>query len=382
MDQFQQLADFMPQLVWMARPDGSVDYYNKQWYDYTGFAEGYGDQSWLPILHPDDVQHCMDTWYGSVRTGEGYEIEYRFKDRKNPGQYRWFLGRACPIKDDDGRVVRWFGTCTDIDDQKRQTEVLERRVAERTAELDQLNRALQASNEALQQFAYVASHDLQEPLRKIRGFGDLFISQHAAQISSDGIDMIQRMQSAAGRMSTLIRDLLDYSRLSVQPEAFSRIELTDVLSEVTHDLDIGIEQAGAELHIDPMPSVRGNATQLRQLFQNLLTNALKFRRPGVLPEIRVSCRRVVSVEIPVGLELSGVTSPFWEISVADNGIGFDEQYVDRIFQVFQRLHGRTKYDGSGVGLAICRRVVERHGGGITARSKPGEGTTFLVYLPV
>ncbi|MFN2438172.1 MAG: nitrate- and nitrite sensing domain-containing protein, partial [Chitinophagaceae bacterium] len=162
-EQFRQLADFMPQMVWTARPDGFFDYYNKQWYDYTGFKED--DQSWIPILHPDDVKLCMDTWYSAVNTGTPYHIEYRLKD-KNTGDFRWFLGKALPIKDKEGNVIKWFGTCTDIHEQKTISESLEALVHERTEELKR-------SNDDLQQFAHVASHDLKEPLRKIKTFGNL-----------------------------------------------------------------------------------------------------------------------------------------------------------------------------------------------------------------
>ena len=298
---FHQFADFMPQLVWTARPDGYVDYFNKQWYNFTGFEEGQGDQSWIPILHPNDAQLCVDTWYNSVRTGNGYEIEYRFKDRKKPGSYRWFLGRACPIKDEEGRIIKWIGTCTDIDDQKRQEEVLEQRVRERTESLDRLNLELNRTNQNLQQFAYVASHDLQEPLRKIQSFGDILVNQFGAEIGNAGNDIVQRMQKAATRMSGLIRDLLMYSRLTDHRDSFEPVRLDEVISEVTDDLEMVIEKAEAVVLLDPLPLVRGNSLQMRQLFQNLLSNALKFRRTDVQPEIKLSSRKVDAQELPADL---------------------------------------------------------------------------------
>jgi PAS domain S-box-containing protein len=382
MNNFQQLADFIPQIVWTARPDGYIDYYNKQWYDYTGFAEGYGDHSWTPILHPDDVTFCLDTWYNSVQTGEGYQIEYRFIDRMNPDTYRWFLGRASPIKDEHGNITRWFGTCTDIDDQKRQSELLEKRVLERTQALSALNMQLQHSNENLLQFASIASHDLQEPLRKIYGYGDLVLNQYSPALGPNGVHLINRMQTAARRMSGLIKDLLSYSRITATDVSFEPVSLNQIVSDVVDDLEVAINESNARVDIDWLPNVQGSTFQLRQLFQNLLANALKFVRSDVPCSIRVSSRQLALQDIPVSLPSTDPCDRFWEISVQDNGIGFDEKYVDRIFQVFERLHSHDEYNGTGVGLSICRKVAEAHGGNITARSSPNEGATFLVYLPV
>ncbi|WP_020602927.1 sensor histidine kinase [Spirosoma spitsbergense] len=390
---FYQLADFIPQIVWTAQPDGYVDYYNKQWYSFTGFDKSYGDQSWIPILHPDDVKLCIDTWEEAIRTGSEYEMEYRFIDRKNPGSYRWFLGRACPIKDDEGQIVKWFGTCTEIDEQKRQEELLEQRVLERTKALKKLTVELQRSNQNLQQFAYVASHDLQEPLRKIQSFGDILINQYSAELATNGIGIIHRMQVAATRMSALIRDLLTYSRLSGQVDPFVTVSLEQIVSEVTSDLELAIHKAEATVLIESLPVVQGSPLQLRQLFQNLLSNALKFRKTTVPPRVRVSSRKVTGSDIssdsvsPIGemlhyADAATDAQQFWEISVADNGIGFDRKYTSRIFQVFERLHGKDKYDGTGIGLAICQKVVMIHDGSITVRSQPDNGSTFLIYLPV
>lgn len=390
---FYQLADFIPQIVWTAQPDGYVDYYNKQWYNFTGFDKSYGDQSWIPILHPDDVKLCVDTWTDAIRTGNEYEIEYRFIDRKNPGSYRWFLGRACPIKDDEGQIVKWFGTCTEIDEQKRQGELLEQRVLERTKALKKLTVELQRSNQNLQQFAYVASHDLQEPLRKIQSFGDILINQYSAGLASNGVDIIQRMQVAATRMSALIRDLLTYSRLSVQAESFVTVSLEQIASEVISDLELAIHKTEGTVLIDPLPVVQGSPLQLRQLFQNLVSNALKFRKATVPPRVQISSRKVSGSAISGDLvtpgeemihhtDVAADAQQFWEISVADNGIGFDRKYAERIFQVFERLHGKDKYDGTGIGLAICQKVVMIHDGSIAVQSQPDDGSTFLIYLPV
>ena len=381
---FHQLADFIPQLVWTARPDGHLDYYNKQWYDYTGFEEGYGDQSWLPILHPDDAQLCLDTWYNSVQTGEEYEIEYRFVDRKKPGEYRWFLGRACPIKNSSGQIVKWIGTCTDIDDQRRKSETLEQLVVERTRQLNQANTQLKHSNDKLQHFASVASHDLQEPLRKVFTFSQLLAEEYSQELDREGVDLLGRMQRAVERMSGLIRDILSYSRLTTQTATPTPVNLGDIVSEVLSDLELTIQEKQAIIRVDSLPTVTGAASQLRQLFQNLLSNSLKFQANGTRPVVEVTVNQTSPQAMPPALAslLRSDETLFWEISIVDNGIGFDEQHRERIFQLFERLHGRSQYEGTGIGLALCKQIVEQHNGFITARSQPGAGAVFSVYLPV
>ncbi|GAB4028906.1 PAS domain-containing sensor histidine kinase [Spirosoma koreense] len=239
---------------------------------------------------------------------------------------------------------------------------------------------LKRSNENLQQFAYIASHDLQEPLRKIQSFSDLLKTQYADQLGG-GIDLLERMQSSASRMSRLIKDLLAYSRISTQQDTTMPVVLQEVLQEVLADLDLSLAETGAQVELEPLPTVLGDPSQLRQLFQNLLSNALKFRRSASRPTIRVSCRRIASTNLPDSARPTGAARAYYQIAVADNGIGFDEKYVNRIFQLFQRLHGKEQYAGTGIGLAICEKVVVNHGGAITATSQPGQGATFTIYLP-
>ncbi|MBO0934982.1 PAS domain-containing protein [Fibrella sp. HMF5335] len=240
-------------------------------------------------------------------------------------------------------------------------------------QLEAANQELLHSNDNLQQFAYVASHDLQEPLRKIRAFGDLISERYGTELGDFGQDALQRMQVAAGRMSRLINDLLIYSRITTHRQPFTPVDLEGILNDVLADLDLRIAETGAVIQRDHLPVIAGDASQLRQLFQNLLTNALKFHpldSPDHLVHIEIRCQRT---------ETDG--QGWYEISVIDNGIGFDDKYTDRIFQVFQRLHAQQVYPGTGVGLAICFRVVDSHGGTISATSQPGKGSTFLVRLP-
>ncbi|MDQ3683941.1 MAG: PAS domain-containing protein, partial [Bacteroidota bacterium] len=257
-EQFRQLADFMPQMVWTSRPDGFLDYYNKQWYDYTGFKENFGDQSWVPILHPDDVKLCMDTWYSAVNMGTPYHIEYRFKN-KNTGDYRWFLGKALPIKDKEGNVIKWFGTCTDIHEQKTLSESLEAQVHERTEELKR-------SNEDLLHFAHVASHDLKEPLRKIKTFGNLLSEEYANDIPKKGKAFLDKIQYAADRMSKMVEGVLNYSTINSGEQTFEIINLNDVIDEIKSDLELSILQKEAAITVDPLPAIKGINILIHQLF--------------------------------------------------------------------------------------------------------------------
>ena len=250
-------------------------------------------------------------------------------------------------------------------------EQLEERVKERTQQLEATNQSLERSNRELQDFAYVASHDLQEPLRKIQAFGNLLESEFGAQLG-DGKDYLKRMRSAASRMSILIEDLLAFSRVTTKARPFANVGLTEIATEVAGDLETRIADTGGKVTIDDLPTIKGDPVQMRQLLQNLIANALKFHKPDSTPEVHVYGEAI--------LGNNGKIKEY-QVCVADNGIGFDEKYLDRIFAVFQRLHGHESYEGTGIGLAVCRKIVERHGGSITARSKAGEGSTFIITLP-
>jgi PAS domain S-box-containing protein len=239
-------------------------------------------------------------------------------------------------------------------------------------------RRLESSNRELREFAYAASHDLQEPLRKITTFGDRLRERSGGALDDTGLDYLTRMQNAASRMQKLIESLLLYSRVTTKAEPFTTVDLGQVVREVLSDLEVRVESTGAVVEAADLPAVHADPLQMRQLFQNLLGNALKFRRPEVAPVIRVLAQPGSAGDAPAE---GDVSRRWWELRVVDNGIGFDPKYAEKIFGVFQRLHGRSEYEGTGVGLAICRKIVERHGGTITALSAPGEGATFVFRLP-
>jgi PAS domain S-box-containing protein len=576
------LADSMPQLVWITQPDGFHEYYNQKWYEYTGTQPGSTDgEGWNGLFHPDDQARAWKLWRHSLRTGEPYEIQYRLYHAPS-SQYRWVIGRALPLHGEDGKIIKWYGTCTDVDEQvhhsnqqtflskvskelvsgldmkkmlakitklsvptisdwcsvdlysdengfeqvsvahadpkkvdlaleyrrhnplnvdddtaiprmlktgkpefypvitddmlrtyitekdkldfmlslklssimivplkdgkktiggisfvaadsgrrfseedflmaqelgarislsitnvrvyeelqrnlthRRELEKqlrqekagLEARVKERTTQLQLTNQGLREeierrqsverelnaygaelarSNQELEDFAYVASHDLQEPLRKIQAFGNLLLGEYGDTLGLEGADYLKRMHSAANRMSTLIEDLLTFSRVARTEPRRQSVDLAATLHDVVSDLETRITDTGAKVSIGKLPAVMADPTHMRQLFQNIIGNAIKFHRPGVGPEVSVRSKS----------KRGG-----FEISIADNGIGFDEKYLDRIFSVFQRLHERSDYEGTGIGLAVCRKIVERYGGTITAESTKGAGSKFIIWLP-
>lgn len=284
---------------------------------------------------------------------------------------------------------------------KSVNEMLEQRVQERTRQLQTINAELaeeisertkaeeklkaytlrlEQSNRELQDFASVASHDLQEPLRKIQAFGDRLKLKCADTLPPEGRDYLERMQSAAQRMQVLINDLLAFSRVTTKAQPFIPVSLGTIVQEVLSDLEVRMHQVNAQIEIGSLPTLAADPLQMRQLFQNLISNALKFHRPEVIPRIQIFSQPCHSEGTTS--TISETEEPtFYQIRVADNGIGFDEKYLDRIFTVFQRLHSRSQYEGTGIGLAICRKIVERHNGQITASSQPGQGTTFIITLP-
>lgn len=266
-------------------------------------------------------------------------------------------------------------------------DITERKLTEQN--LRNYARRLRRSNRELQDFAFVASHDLQEPLRKVQAFGDRLKTKYADVLDAEGLDYLDRMLAASTRMQTLINDLLSFSRVTTKAKPFEKVDLNRVVDEVLSDLEVKIDETGAVIEVGQLPGIDAVETQMRQLFQNLIGNALKFQNTGQTPRIKITAEenradKADLVYLSFGPKSDEETVPvgYCRITVEDNGIGFEEKYLDRIFTVFQRLHGRTEYKGSGVGLAVCRKIVEHHNGHITARSTPGEGATFIVTLPI
>ena len=364
---FRQLADTMPQMVWTATPDGKAEYYNRRWHGHRGAPAGMKlDDSWTHSLHPDDVPFTLSKWQTAMRTGEPFELEYRFKEHESGG-YRWHLGRALPVRDPEGKILRWLGTSTDIHDQKMaEKEIrvlnseLEKRVRQRTGELEQ-------ANDHLEEFSYSVSHDLRSPLRAMQGLAQAISEDYGDRLDDQGRYYLNRIVLAATRMDQLIHDLLDYSRLTrvkLKPE---RVDLGESVNESIDQLESVILEAKAEISIGtPLPDVQGHRPVLVQVLSNLVSNAMKYVAHGVTPRIKIH-----ATETPARVRL-------W---VEDNGIGIDPAHHEQIFKVFERLHNSETYSGTGVGLAIVLKGVERMGGKVGLESARGQGSKFWIELP-
>ena len=293
----------------------------------------------------------------------GYSDEYEKEYFRKDGSVFPVAVRAILVRDEAGRPLRLMAVVRDITEQKEAKEALERHAND-----------LARSNEELEQFAYVASHDLQEPLRKIRAFGALLADEKRESLDEEGRQYIDFMTDAAARMQTLVSDLLALSRVTTGAQPFEDLALGEVFDTVLSDLSVALQEAKGHVEVDAAPTIEADRTQMEQLFRNLIGNALKFRKPGVAPRVTV---RVTDVAAP----LAAVPGPAHTIVVADNGIGFEPAQGGKLFQPFKRLHARQQYAGAGIGLAICEKIVLRHHGRIAASATPGEGAAFTVTLP-
>jgi PAS domain S-box-containing protein len=470
----------------MADEKGWIFWYNRRWFDYTGTTlpevEGWG---WQKVHHPDHVQGVVEKIRHCFQTGEVWEDTFPLRGRD--GNYRWFLSRAVPIRDEEGKVTRWFGTNTDVTEQRnveqalRESEARLRTLVESnvigvifsrengtitdaneaflkivgysrqeleaghvnwidltpeeylyldahgiaeakergactpyekeylrkdgtrvpvligyaplenppdeyvafTLDLTDLKQAeatikqyadqLERSNRDLEDFAFVASHDLQEPLRKIQGFSKLLQGQLGDQLDETSLDYLERMQDAANRMNRMTEALLNYSRVSTKAQPFTMVDLNHVIREVLSDLEFRVEQSDGSVKVGELPTIEADPVQMRQLLQNLIGNALKFHKKDTPPCVQV--RAEIIGKAPGGRRMV-------RLEVQDNGIGINPDFAERIFQPFQRLHGRSEYEGSGMGLAICRKIVERHAGTISVQSAPEGGSLFVATLPL
>ncbi len=376
--QLRQMSDFMPQLVWTTDATGYHDFFNKRWYEFTGLTyQETKDTGWARVLHPGDVDRTLQIWNNSLKTGKQYETEYRMK--RADGEYRWLLARATPLTDEFGETKRWFGTCTDIHDQKLANDTLEQKVAERTYELEIANENLRSVNAELQQFNYVASHDLQEPLRKIKIFSERIKMLDFDKLSPIAQGSLDRIMGSVDRMANLLKDLLDFSSAS-REDLFTTVNLNEIVTDIQGDLELLIVQKSATLIVEDLPTINAIPLQMHQLLYNLINNAVKFALPEHAPVVRIS-GKVLSKNEVLELGLSA-EKKYCQITVQDNGIGFEPQYAEKIFELFKRLHGQQSFPGTGIGLALCRKVVENHLGRIWAESEYGKGAAFHVILPV
>ncbi len=352
--------------------------------EYRATVEGHSpwtrtDKDAVPIIVEDVLEDESLSEYRSTFQSEGIRalifVPMIFEDQLL-GKFMAYFDGPRAFRPEEVQLAQTVANhvAIAIDRQEREShlrqlnESLEERVRERTAEVTLANEELRRRNEDLQNFAHVASHDLQEPLRKISSFADLMIDDYVEHLDDTARFYIERMQSSAVRMSHLLSDLLQYSRVATNHQSTAYVSLGEIVQNVLADLQLQIREAGARVDFETLPVVRAEPTQMRQLLQNLISNAIKYRREGVDPVIRITARTDES------------DGGAWQLSVSDNGIGFDDKYADRIFQPFERLYG-NEFPGSGMGLAICRRIAEAHGGSLEARSTPSEGSEFILRMP-
>ena len=361
---FRQLADAMPQIVWTARPDGTMDYYNQRWHEYTGMTPDQPrENAWEVAIHQEDLESCRESWRRAVESGWPFQSECRIKNRD--GEYRWHLVRAAPVRNEAGEVTAWFGTSTDINDQKRAEEdmrqlnaTLERRVSERTAQLE-------SSNKELEAFSYSVSHDLRAPLRSIDAFSQLVREDYEDKLDDQGRQYLSIVSDASRHMAELIDDLLHFSRVTRAQMRRQPVSLSGLAERVLAEFRRLEPKRRVETVIAPDLKVNGDERLLRIALENLLNNAWKFTSKKPKPKIEV------------GMETRDGRPVYY---VRDNGAGFDMEYAGKLFGAFQRLHSTSEFPGHGIGLATVHRIISRHGGRIWAEGRPDEGATFYFTL--
>jgi two-component system CheB/CheR fusion protein len=376
---FRTMADNAPVMIWVTGPNKNRNFFNRTWLEYIGkkseFDKGY---SWKDYIHQDDLPAYLRIYEKSFALREPFVAEYRMK--RYDGEYRWIQESAKPNFMPGEVFSGYIGSCTEIHDKKVIHEELEKRVQQRTRDLQEINRELQRSNSELQQFAYVASHDLQEPLRKIMTFADR-IQRFKDLLPELGMTYIDKIAESSTRMTRLIDELLKFSRLSRADAAFEKTDLNAILNNVLIDFDLLITEKKVKIDKQDFPVIEAIPVQMKQLFHNLVSNAIKFAREKIEPVISISCRILTEAEIKEIPDLRRAV-PYVEIVFRDNGIGFSPEFSEQIFIIFQQLNDKYRYPGTGIGLALCRKIVTNHGGRIYAVSKENEGAAFHILLPV
>jgi signal transduction histidine kinase/FixJ family two-component response regulator len=356
----------LPQLAFTTTPQGEIEYVNRHWLDFAASEKEFPETgNGSPPLNK--------RWKELIIKRQPVETETCLR-KKGGNECYYHLLRATPIFVNN-QLTRWVGTLSSIHEQKMMNEVLEQKVAERTKELVETNRNLETMNHELQQFTSVASHDLKEPLRKIQFYGNLV--QERANLEQGLASHLDKVINSSRRMNSLINDLLSFASLS-SPATFVLTEINPIIDDILSDLELLIQEKKATIQVDPIPPIEAIPGLMRQLFQNLVSNAIKFSKADVPPVIKISAEIFTPSEV----------NPHWQtntkycsIKVQDNGIGFDEKYSNKIFTLFQRLNKKDEYEGTGIGLAIAKKIVDKHNGVIDVKSSPGEGSVFSVILP-
>lgn len=374
-EDYRLLTDNLPLMMFSANNRGVITYANKWLNDFLGAApKDLASASWHGFLSPMDATTFSKGLNNAVLRQLPFNGQCRF--RKFNGEYLWHLVSIIPLRNEKELTTGWIGFIVDINAQKQAEQTLkdnrelketQEKLVQNQEDLERKVVELNRSNYELEQFAHVASHDLQEPLRKIFFYSDVLKKKYSGELDASGSNMIHNMTLAAGRMRELINDLLSYSQLQKQKLVFEPVDLNIVMQEILKDFDVIIREKNAVMEVPVLPVITGNRIRLTQLFSNLISNALKYSRENVSPVISI------------GIDYNKGNAYF---KIRDNGIGFDEQYCERIFGLFERLHSRDEFPGTGIGLSICKRIVELHGGKISAHSRLNEYAQFEVVLPL
>ncbi len=363
-EKFRTMVNSIPQLAWIARTDGHILWFNQRWYEYTGATpdevEGWG---WQRVYDRAVLPTIIEKWQAAIDAGEPFEMEFPL--RGADGTFRIFLTRVQPLKDPQGKVLQWFGTNTDVDELKQAEETiqqanneLEKRVIIRTAELE-------AANKEMEAFSYSVSHDLRAPLRAVNGFAGIVLNEFGPQMPADALRYLERIRDGAQRMGALIDDLLAFSRLSRQSMRHGHVDSVKLVQNVLDESAPQREGRTIEIRVGKLPDCHGDAALLRQVWVNLISNAVKYTGGREAAVVEIGCERENNENV---------------FFVRDNGTGFNMQYANKLFGVFQRLHRADEFEGTGVGLAIAQRIVHRHGGRIWADAAEGRGATFCFTI--
>jgi hypothetical protein len=334
--------------------------------------------AFVEAIHPDDRAIRREAHQQAQQSGQ---LLYEVRILRADGAVCWIRLNGT-YTSPPGKEHTLVGTIMDITTERKTSELLEQKIEERTRELAKTIQELQRSNRHLEEFAHAASHDMKEPIRKVLTFSHRLKGSLGNKLNPQEEDLFLRMEKATERMGLLVDDLLEFSHVSDKSVAMEWVDLNDKMKNVLMDLELSIIEKEAQVVIGELPTVLGYRRQLQQLFQNLLSNALKYSKPGLRPEIRIRSARVMGREVIPTLQGEQAETIFHLVEVSDNGIGFEPRYAERIFTMFQRLHGKAEYEGTGVGLSIVKKVVENHSGHIVAESKLGEGSVFKVLLPI
>ena len=372
-ERFRTLSEMLPGIVWTSEPDGTVDYYNKSWYDYSGLPEDAPEPAWSQTIHPDDREATTQAWALSIRDGKPYEVEHRV--RRADGQYYWHLTRGIPLQGNAGKIIKWFGMSVDIDDRKRMFEEIERVRGE-----------LENKNDELESIIRIASHDLRSPLTNIKGFSgelakDLFavrqmlketplpekVSEKVEKVLGEYVpEAVGFIQGSADAINQMLKSLMEVAKAGTVPINIRDIDMEELLAKVTANAQFKLKKSGGQLEAEPLPPCRGDGDQLMQVLTNLIENAIKYRELS----------RPLHIQIRASTEADKVI-----YCVQDNGKGIAQGHLDKVFNLFTRLDPEAA-KGEGIGLTIVKRMVERQGGKIWVESEVGKGSRFFVSLPI